>query len=333
MKGLLGEIFDFCGCQLSIQFSDEDGRRKQRICSQDKESQWQPIYDQDEAIEGLITLKIKPERTFEHQGIRAEVLGLAKYPESEDWKQFFLVSEDLSPPSVLDKPLTRVAFKFRKGVPSGDCLYASFESSELRIKYVLRVTVGRLLADARQERPIWISSLPLSESNHDFERSKNVEIGIENYIRVDFYLANLQSSLSGVLRGHIVFHALNLPIRTAQVCLVQKVLRLDTHAQVSQRILKAQQILDGPPVLNMRIPFRLGLLDCAVLGEFAGGGSIDEVGKLWAIKYFLQLVLIDTQERHYFKQHEVHLEYLATDVLPIQQNQAHYSLIECILTK
>lgn len=328
LKGLLGEIFDLSGCQVSIQLNGEGERRKQKVnkdLDAPSEDAWLPIYQQEEAIQGIITLKIKPERTFEHQGIKAEIIGLAKFPQSEEWKQFYLISEELSAPGVLSKALTRVEFKF-KGVPNSECIYSSFESSELRVKYLLRVTLGRLLADVHQERKFWIAALPKKEVEEQQTMSKNVEIGIENYIRVDFFLANLHCSISDSINGYILFHMLNLPIRTAQLCLVQKVIRLDTLAQISQWVLKAQQILDGAAVLSIKIPFRMSLLDCAVLGDFAGGGSIEEIGKLWAVKYFVQLVLIDTQERHYFKQHEVNLEYTHKDAPIVEENYKYQTL-------
>ena len=291
-----------------------------------KEQRQLPIYQQEEPVEGSVLIKIKPDRTLEHQGVKIELIGLAKYPESEEWKQFYMVSEELPAPAVLDRALTKLPFIF-KGVPNAECIYASFESSELRIKYVLRVTVGRIVADIKQERMLWIASLPGSAvDSSPTGVSKNVEIGVENYIRVDFFLEDLYCTTTGQFRGFILFHTLNLPVCTAQVCLVQKIVRLDTMAQVGQRVLKAQQILDGQPVLHTRVPFRMGLLDCAVLGEFAGGGTVPEVGKLWGVRYFLQLVLVDTQERHYYKQQEVSLRLLPSDVITVKAQEGMWEL-------
>jgi vacuolar protein sorting-associated protein 26 len=297
----------------------------------DERSQF-TIYQIGEPIEGEIILKFKESREFEHQGIRIELIGVIRYPQTTASKVFFNQSEDLLSPGILNDIVSRVPFKFGQGVPASESNYGSFMySSELEIKYFLRVTIGRLVADIQHERALWVNTLPVNKEQNQCRKS--LEIGIENYIRMDFVIENTELSMSTFIKGFLFFHLINLPIVSAKLVLLQKICKLENEGVVvplTQNIIKSQQIIDGIPIPNIEIPFSFSLLDCLMVGNFPAGGTINEIGKLWSVRYFFQLVLIDSQHRHYFKQQEVDLHFSSADIAEMGKNFKYENLVHAL---
>ena len=59
--------------------------------------------------------------------------------------------------------------------------------------------------------------------------------------------------------------------------------------------------MDGAPVRGESIPIRL------FLGGFELAPTMREVSKKFSVRYFLNLVLVDEEDRRYFKQQEITL--------------------------
>jgi len=59
------------------------------------------------------------------------------------------------------------------------------------------------------------------------------------------------------------------------------------------------EIMDGCPVRGESIPVRLFLADCNLTPTY------DNINNQFSVKYFLNLVLVDQEDRRYFKQQEI----------------------------
>lgn len=72
------------------------------------------------------------------------------------------------------------------------------------------------------------------------------------------------------------------------------------------------EIMDGAPVKGETIPIRL------FLAGYELGPTMRDIGKRFSVRYFLNLVLVDEEDRRYFKQQEITL-YRKAD-LPIRNH-------------
>jgi len=61
------------------------------------------------------------------------------------------------------------------------------------------------------------------------------------------------------------------------------------------------EVMDGAPIKGERIPIRLHLAGLDV------GPTLLSVGNVLNVRYFLNLVLVDEEDRRYFKQQEITL--------------------------
>lgn len=59
------------------------------------------------------------------------------------------------------------------------------------------------------------------------------------------------------------------------------------------------ELMDGAPIKGENIPIRLFLSPLALTPTYRS------VNNVFSVKYYLNLVLIDEEDRRYFKQHEV----------------------------
>ncbi|KAG2190551.1 hypothetical protein INT46_007738 [Mucor plumbeus] len=57
--------------------------------------------------------------------------------------------------------------------------------------------------------------------------------------------------------------------------------------------------MDGAPIKGETIPIRL------FLGGYELGPTFQDINKKFSVKYYLNLVLVDEENRRYFKQHEI----------------------------
>merc|ERR1712157_649163 len=69
------------------------------------------------------------------------------------------------------------------------------------------------------------------------------------------------------------------------------------------------EIMDGGPIKGETIPIRL------FLKAFNAQPTMKEVAKKFSVRYYLNLVLVDEEDRRYFKQQEITLWRRAVDSL------------------
>lgn len=74
-----------------------------------------------------------------------------------------------------------------------------------------------------------------------------------------------------------------------------------TQPTTESETLTRFEIMDGCPVRGEIIPVRLYLSGLDLTPSYP------DVGNAFAVRYFLNLVLVDEEERRYFKQQEIHL--------------------------
>jgi len=73
-----------------------------------------------------------------------------------------------------------------------------------------------------------------------------------------------------------------------------------THMSTEMETVLRYELMDGAPVKGEVIPIRLPLSSVSRLTP-----TYRSVNGVFSVKYFMNLVLIDEEDRRYFKQHEM----------------------------
>jgi len=178
-------------------------------------------------------------------------------------------------------------------------LFESYNGINASLNYYVRVTVSRSMMSTKVMKQIefWeriYTSLPEANSNI------KMEVGIEDCLHIEFEYNKSKYHLKDVIIGKIYFLLVRLKIKTMNISLLKRE-TTGTGPDVynENRTLSKFEIMDGAPVRGEAIPVRL----------FLGGFDLtptykDAVGK-FSVSYILNLVLVDEDDRRYFKQREI----------------------------
>ncbi|KAH9028962.1 vacuolar protein sorting-associated protein 26-domain-containing protein [Lactarius pseudohatsudake] len=148
--------------------------------------------------------------------------------------------------------------------------YESYLGINVKLRYFIR------------ERYIWVHSFRMPP---DTNNSIKMEVGIEDCDEIV---------------GMIYFLLVRIKIKYMELSTIRR----DTTGSPPNQYDKSETItkfgiMDGAPVRGKTIPIRL------FLGGFDLTPTFRDVNKTFSTRYYLNLVLIDEENRHYFKQQEI----------------------------
>lgn len=104
--------------------------------------------------------------------------------------------------------------------------------------------------------------------------------------------------LKDVIIGKIYFLLVRIKVKYMELAIIKREIIGDNAQSESDTVAKFE-IMDGAPVKGESIPIRL------FLGAYDLTPTMRDVQKKFSCKYYLNLVLVDEEERRYFKQQEI----------------------------
>jgi hypothetical protein len=104
--------------------------------------------------------------------------------------------------------------------------------------------------------------------------------------------------LKDVIIGKIYFLLVRIKVKYMELAIIKREMIGDNAQNESETVAKFE-IMDGAPVKGESIPIRL------FLGAYELTPTMRDVQKKFSCKYYLNLVLVDEEERRYFKQQEI----------------------------
>ncbi|OAQ29700.1 putative PEP8-vacuolar protein sorting/targeting protein [Linnemannia elongata AG-77] len=253
-----------------------------------------PLYFDGETVAGKIQIRVKDGKKLEHNGIRVEFVGnIELFYDRGNHYEFSSLQQDLAVPGEL-RASTTLDFEFK----NVEKMYESYHGINVKLRYFIRVTILRRLADVVKERDIWVYSyvMPTESANSSIK----MEVGIEDCLHIEFEYNRSKYHLKDVIVGKIYFLLVRIKIKHMELSIIR---RETTGAAPNQynesETITKFEIMDGAPVRGETIPIRL------FLGGFELTPTFREVNKKFSTRYYLNLVLVDEEHRRYFKQQEI----------------------------
>lgn len=284
-----------------------------------------PLYEDGETISGIVTLRVKEGKRMEHLGIKVSVIGsidMVKTSNSgkntnlgtnstfdnvkkKTVDQFLCLSDDLCPAGDIQHTQS-YPFAFKDLAKR----YESYRGINVDVNYYIKVTVMRKSTDITKSKKFWVylyndlNSVNDVENEASVDENKNIrnpdkpfrhDIGIENCLHLEFEFSKSQYNLKEVIVGRIYFLLTRLKIKHMELSLLT---RETSGLKPSNFILDTTpirfEIMDGSPVRGETIPIRL----------FLSGYDLtpDMSCNYFNIKNYLSLVIVDEDNRRYFKQ-------------------------------
>jgi vacuolar protein sorting-associated protein 26 len=205
----------------------------------------------------------------------------------------------------------------------------SYRGLAVRLRYLLKVTVSRGIGQSVvKEFPLWVQNpsleppiLPVGgrEENlavphkhqHQHQHTSvtgsssaavpiKMEVGIEDCLHIEFEYNKGSFHLTDTVVGKIYFLLVRIKLKHMEL----EIRRRETTgggamARNESETLAKYEIMDGAPARGEAIPIRMSLAPYNLTPTYAN------VQNRFAVKYFLNLVLVDEEDRRYFKQQEI----------------------------
>ncbi|KAJ5596689.1 hypothetical protein N7450_003147 [Penicillium hetheringtonii] len=242
-----------------------------------------PLYMDGESVKGAVTIRPKDGKRLEHTGIKVQFIGtIEMFYDRGNHYEFLSLVQELAAPGELLHPQT-FPFNFK----NVEKQYESYNGINVKLRYFVRVTVSRRMADVIREKDLWVYSYRMPpETNSPIK----MDVGIEDCLHIEFEYSKSKYHLKDVIVGRIYFLLYN-----------------------ESETLVRFEIMDGSPSRGETIPIRL------FLGGFDLTPTFRDVNKKYSTRYYLSLVLIDEDARRYFKQSEIALYRQAPEIAATPQ--------------
>lgn len=144
-----------------------------------------------------------------------------------------------------------------------------------------------------QERDIWVHSFRMPP---DANMAIKMEVGIEDCLHIEFEYNKAKYHLKDVIVGKIYFLLVRIKIEHMELSIIRReTTGTAPNMQNESETITKFEIMDGAPARGETIPIRL------FLGGFDLTPTFRDVNKKFSVRYYLNLVLIDSENRRYFK--------------------------------
>ncbi|KAE8721637.1 Vacuolar protein sorting-associated protein 26B [Hibiscus syriacus] len=169
--------------------------------------------------------------------------------------------------------------------------YETYNGANMWLRHVLKVTVSRNYGGSIVEYVDFMVhnySPPPSINN-----SIKMEVGIEDCLHIEF-----EYHMKDVIIGKIYFLLVRIKIKNMDLYIRRRESTgsgANTH--VESETLAKFELMDGAPVRGESVPIRLFLSPYVLLTP-----TYHNINNKSIVKYYLNLVLVDEEDRRYFRQ-------------------------------
>jgi vacuolar protein sorting-associated protein 26 len=195
----------------------------------------------------------------------------------------------------------------------------SYRGCNVSVRYFVKVIVERkFLPPINKEQNVWIQCLGQPPTQNE---AIKMEVGIEDCLHIEFEYERRVYHLQDTIFGKIHFLLVRIKIKHMELAVIRRETSGEGVAAAQGGIGGAQapdaasqgsiftetqtlvkyEIMDGAPVKGEVIPVKLSLrgIPADLTPTYAA------VNNRFSVRYFLNLVLVDEEDRRYFKQQEI----------------------------
>jgi vacuolar protein sorting-associated protein 26 len=220
---------------------------------------------------------------------------------------------------MIYQPTTELPFLFR----NMDKEHESYRGRNVSVRYFVKLILERkFLPPLQKEHDVWVQLLGQPPAQNE---AIKMEVGIEDCLHIEFEYERRVYHLQETILGKIHFLLVRIKIKHMELAVIRRETSGDGVAAAaanqnangpqptdnsnssSQNVFTETQtlvkyeIMDGAPVKGEVIPVKLSLRGIpADLTPTYGA-----VNNRFSVRYFLNLVLVDEEDRRYFKQQEI----------------------------
>lgn len=259
-----------------------------------------PVYKGQEPVKGRVEISVPSGKKVDYQGIRVELIGQTELLQDKGNAIKFIshVREFEAQPGNIVATKS-YPFEFSTEKP-----YETYSGLNVRLRYFIRVTITRSYTNQTMEKDFAVQNFVNSAtqaiaSDHPVPGIK-MEVGIEDCLHIEFEFDKQKYHLKDVILGKIYFLLVRIKIKFMELAVIRRESAGvgPNNMNESENIVKFE-LMDGAPIKGECVPIRLFLNSLDLTPTYRS------VNNIFSVKYYLNLVLVDEEDRRYFKQQEV----------------------------
>lgn len=128
--------------------------------------------------------------------------------------EFLSLVQELAAPGELQHPQT-FPFNFK----NVEKQYESYNGINVKLRYFVRVTVSRRMADVIREKDIWVYSYRMPPETNS---AIKMDVGIEDCLHIEFEYSKSKYHLKDVIVGRIYFLLVRLKIKHMELSIIRR---------------------------------------------------------------------------------------------------------------
>lgn len=280
------------GAEVSVELENTEKRKKVEVLTEEGKRTKLPLYYDGESVVGKVRIALTG-RKLEHQGIRVEFIGqIELFYDRGNNHDFLSLVKQLEPPGEMAQDAV-YDFEFHQVEKP----HETYTGTNVRLRYFVRVTIVRRISDTVVEKDVAVHTL---SQFPELNNSLKMEVGIEDCLHIEFEYNKAKYHLKDTVIGKIYFLLVRIKIKHMELAIMRKEITgtAPNLCTETEQIAK-YEIMDGAPVKGESIPIRL------FLSGYDLTPTMKDINKKFSVRYYLNLVLVDEEERRYFKQQEI----------------------------
>ncbi|MBE3041289.1 hypothetical protein IMZ48_01625 [Candidatus Bathyarchaeota archaeon] len=128
--------------------------------------------------------------------------------------EFLSLVQELAAPGELQHPQT-FDFNFK----NVEKQYESYNGINVKLRYFVRITVSRRMADVVREKDLWVYSYRIPP---EINSSIKMDVGIEDCLHIEFEYSKSKYHLKDVIVGRIYFLLVRLKIKHMELSIIRR---------------------------------------------------------------------------------------------------------------
>lgn len=282
-------------CQIDVKLAKVEGRKSATIKDRSGQTYKAPVFCDGEDVKGKVFVNLSKGKRLDHMGIRIELVGIIEnLYDAKQNSTFLQLVRDLEPPGSLTDNMT-YDFAFNRVEKQ----FESYNGIVVRVKYYLNIVINRNYNRITKEEEFIVQNLGEEPVTNP---PIKMEVGIEECLHIEFEFANSRFHLKDCILGKVNFNLVRIKIKLMELSIIRReTVGSGQNAVTENEVLSKFEIMDGAPVKGEVVPVRFYLASTDLTPSYKN------VNNRFSCKYVLNLVLIDEEDRRYFKQQDIEL--------------------------
>ena len=173
--------------------------------------------------------------------------------------------------------------------------FETYNGIIVKLRYFVNVVINRNYNRITKEEEFIVFN-PISEAPPGCHPIK-MEVGIEDCLHIEFEFTKSVYTMKDCVLGKVFFNLVRIKIKHMELNIIKKeTVGTGNNAITESENLTKYEVMDGAPVKGENIPVRFYMASTDLTPTY------ENVNKRFSVKYFLNLVLVDEEDRRYFKQ-------------------------------